>query len=47
MSRIFCWSFCVAHCAGGGLMEDTGEECVRACGSEEEAEEEGFWGFLL
>lgn len=29
-------------------MEDTGEECVRACGSEEEEdEEEGLWGFLL
>lgn len=38
MSRIFCPSFCVAHCAGGGLMEDTGEECVRACGLEEEEE---------
>lgn len=44
MLRLFCRRFGVPHCAGGGLMEDTGEECARACGSEEE---ESVWGFVL
>lgn len=44
MLRLFCRRFGASHCAGGCLMEDTGEECVRACGS---GEEKSVWGFVL